>query len=83
MTTPTTMTTSTITTATTMMTTVVVAPSLGGVLVGCVMLLTRAVPVVVIAPLVWRGEVVCEGVGVDAVDRKHTPCHFATKGTRR
>ena len=81
--TPTTMTTSTITTATIIMTDVVVAPSLGGVLVGCVLLLTRAVPVVVIAPLVWGGEVVAPTrVGVDAVDRIHTSCHFATKGTK-
>ena len=36
--TPTVMTTSMITTVTTMMTDVVVAPSLGGVLVGCVLL---------------------------------------------
>ena len=81
-----------------MMTDVVVAPSLGGLLVGCVLLLagavpavvmapsvivgcvllTGTVPVVVIAPSVWDREVVCEGVGVDAVDRKHTSCHFAT-----
>ena len=45
MTTPTTMTTSMITTATTMMTDVVVAPSLEGLLVGC-MQLTGTVPVV-------------------------------------
>ena len=51
----TTMTASMITTATTMMTAVVVAPSCGGILVGC---------------MVW------EGVGVDAVERKHTSCHF-------
>ena len=38
MTTPTTMTTSMITTATTMMTNVVVAPSLEGLVVGCVLL---------------------------------------------
>ena len=54
MTTPTTMTTSMITTATTMMTNVVVAPSLEGLLVGC-MLLNGTVPVV---PTVWGGEVV-------------------------
>ena len=68
--TPTTMTTSMITTATTMMTNVVVAPSLGGLLVGCVLLLTGTVPVVVIVPLVW------EEVGIGAVDRKHTLYHF-------
>ena len=50
MTTPTTMTRSMITTATTMMTNVVVAPSLGRLLVGCVLLLTGAAPVVVIVP---------------------------------
>ena len=44
MTTPTTMTTSMITTATTMKTDVVVVPSLGGLLVGC-MLLIETVPV--------------------------------------
>ena len=47
------------TTATTKMTDVVVVPSLGGLLVGCVLLL-----------------VVGEGVGVGAVDRKHTLYHF-------
>ena len=51
----TTMTASMITTATTMMTTVVVVPSCGGILVGC---------------MVW------EGVGVDAVERKRTSCHY-------
>ena len=50
MTTPTTMTTSTITTATAIMIEVVVAPSLGGLLVGCMLLLTRTVPVMVTAP---------------------------------
>ena len=59
-----------------MMTDVVVAPSLGGVLVGCV-LLTGTVPVVVVVSTVWGGEVVliCEGVvssGVDAVERQFT-----------
>ena len=44
--TPTTMTTSMITAATTMMTDVVVAPSLGGLLVGCVLLLTGTVVVI-------------------------------------
>ena len=50
MTTPTTMTKSIITTATTMITDVVVAPSLGGLLVGCMLLLAETVPVVVVAP---------------------------------
>ena len=79
MTTPTTMTTSTITTATAMMTNVVVAPSLGGLLVGCMLLLTGAVPVVVVVPTVWGREValtVWEGLGFDAVDKKHTSCHL-------
>ena len=53
--TPTTMTTSIITTATTMMTNVVVAPSLGRVLVGGVLLLTGTVPVVVIVPSLLVG----------------------------
>ena len=48
--TPTTMTTSMITTATTMMTDVVVAPSLGRVVVSCMLLLTGTVPVVVVGP---------------------------------
>ena len=56
MTTPTTMTTSMITIATTMMTDVVVAPSLEGLLVGCVLLLTGTVTVVVVLR-VW-GDVV-------------------------
>ena len=81
MTTPTAMTTSMITTATTMMTDVVVAPSLEGLLVGCVLLLTWTVvvtaptrllvdcvllTVVAIVPSVW------EEVGIGAVNRKHT-----------
>ena len=57
MTTPTTMTTNIITTATTMMTGAIVAPSLGGVMVGRMLLLTGRVPVVVVVPTVW-GEVV-------------------------
>ena len=57
MTTPTTMTTSMIATATTMMTDVVVAPSLGGLLVGCMLLLTGAVPFLVTVPTVWGGKV--------------------------
>ena len=47
MTTPTTITTSMITTATTIMTDVVLAPSLGGLLVGCVLLLLSGTIVVV------------------------------------
>ena len=53
-----------------MMTDVVVAPSLGGLLVGCMLLLTEAVPVVVVAPTVWGGEVaptVCGGEVVSTV----------------
>ena len=75
----TTMTTSMITTATTMMAGVVVGPSLGGLLVGCVVLLTGTVPVVVVAPSLAGLLVGCkvwERVGVDAVERKHTSCHF-------
>ena len=63
MTTPTTMITSMITTATTMMTNVVVAPSLEGLLVGC-MLLNGTVPVV---PTVWGGEVVSTVWGGEVV----------------
>ena len=66
--TPNKMTTSMITTATTIMTDVVVAPSLGGVVVGCVLLLTRTVSVVVIAPTVWRLMVSLE---IDAGERKY------------
>ena len=72
MTTPTTITTSMITTVNTMMTNVVVAPSLWGLLVGCVLLLTGTVPVLVVVPSVT----VWEGLGFDAEDRKHTSCHF-------
>ena len=86
MTTPTTMTTSMITTATTMMTGAVVAPSLGGLLVGCMLLLTGTVVVIVLSCLVgcmlhMTGTVVVStptvwgGVvssGIDAVERKHT-----------
>ena len=58
---------------------VVVAPSLGGLLVGCVLLLTGTVPVLVVVPSVMGEEValtVWEGLGFDAVDRKHTSRHF-------
>ena len=58
--TPTTMTTSMITTATTMMTDVVVAPSLEGLLVGCRVLLTGTVLVVVTIPTVCVGEVMTD-----------------------
>ena len=64
MTTPTTMTTSMVTTATTMMTNVVVVPSLGRLVAGCVLLLTGTIPVVIIVPTVWEGVV---SSGVDAV----------------
>ena len=74
--TPTTMTTSMITTATTMMTDVVVAPSLGELLVGCMLLLTGAVPVVVIVLTIWGGEVVSSGV--DAVETKHITWNYST-----
>ena len=66
MTTPTTMTTSMITTATTIMTDVVVVPSLGRVVVGCVLLLAWTVPVVVIVPTFEEGVLLAE---VDAVQR--------------
>ena len=68
MTTPTTMTTSMITTVTTMMTNVVVAPSLGSLLEGCVLLLelTETVPVVVIALSVLDAEV------PPSAEQKHT-----------
>ena len=77
--TPTTMTTSTITTAITMMTLVVVVPSLERLLVGCMLLLTVTVAVVVIAPSVWGAEVtptIWEGVVFNYVHRKHTSWHF-------
>ena len=70
MTTPTTMTTSTITTATIMMTGAVVALSLGGLMVGSVLLLTGRVPIVVVVPSVCEGKVVstvCEGEVVSTV----------------
>ena len=41
-----------------MMTDVVVASSLGGLLVGRVLLLTETVPVVLVSPIVWGGQVV-------------------------
>ena len=74
MATPTTMTTSMITTATTTMTDVVVAPSLGGLLVGCVLLLTGTVPVVVVVPTVLGEEGVPGVVSseIDAVEVKYT-----------
>ena len=82
MTTPTTMTTSMITTATSMMTDVVVAPSLGGLLVGCVLLLTGAVHAVLLTAAVRIGTVSVAVVvprvlgevissGIDAMDRKY------------
>ena len=81
MTTPSTMTTSMITKATTMMTDVVVAPSLGGVMVGCMLLLTGTVPV--LSGVLWTGGVsvaiivprvfgVVVSSGIDAMDRKYT-----------
>ena len=79
MTTPTIMTTSMVTTATTRMTDVVVAPSLEGLLVGCLLLLTGTVAVVVIAPSVLGAEVtptIWEGVVFNYVHRKHTSGHF-------
>ena len=54
------MTTSMITTATTMMTDVVVVPSLGRLLVGCVLLLTGTVLVVITVPTVCVGEVMTD-----------------------
>ena len=82
MTTPTKMTTSMITTVTTMMTDVVVVPSLGGLLVGCVLLLTGAVlimllrgrtviggTVLVMAIVPTVGE---EVISAKVVDKKHT-----------
>ena len=77
--TPTTMTTSMITTATTMITNVVVIPSLGGLLVGCMLLLIRTVPVLVVVPSVMGEDValtVWEGLGFDSEDRKHTSHYF-------
>ena len=71
MTTPTTMTTSVITTATTMMNDVVVAPSLGRLLMDGV-LLTGTGVVAVTAPTVW-GKVVCSGINaVETQGTKHT-----------
>ena len=58
------------TTATTMITNVVVASSLGGLLVGCVLLLTGTVSVVVVV----EGEVVLKEI--DAVERKCNTCHY-------
>ena len=66
MTTPTTMTTSIITTATTTMTDVVVVPSLEGLLVGCVLLLTGKAVVLVTVPTLEEGVILAE---VDAVER--------------
>ena len=82
MTTPTTMTTSMVTTATTMMTGVIIAPSLGGLMVGCMLLLTGAVPFLVIVPTVWGEVVVGGGVvssGFDAVETKGITWHHGTK----
>ena len=73
------MTTSMITTATATMTDVVVAPSVGGLLVGCMLLLTGTVLAVVIAPTVWGAEVtptVWEEMVFNYVQRKHTSWHF-------
>ena len=66
MTTPTTMTTSMITTVTTMMIDVGVVPSLEGLLVGCVLLLTGKAVVVVTVPTLEEGVILAE---VDAVER--------------
>ena len=75
MTTPTTMTTSMITIATTMTTDVVVAPSLVGILVGFMLLLTGTVPVGIIAESVSVGVTVWRGVAnvvSSGVERKYT-----------
>ena len=64
--TPNTMTTSMITTATAMMTDVGVAPSLGELVVGCVLLLTGTLSVVAIVPTVGRQVVSLE---IDAGER--------------
>ena len=53
--TPTTMTT---TTVTTMTTGAILAPLLGGVMVGRMLLLTGRVPVVVVVPTIWEEVVV-------------------------
>ena len=53
--------------ATTMMTNVVVAPPLGGLLVGCVLLLTGTIPVVVTLPTVWGREVAPTACGGEVV----------------
>ena len=72
MTTPTTMITSMITTVTTMMTDVVVAPSVGVLLVGC-KLLTGTIPVVVVGPMVWERMV---SSGNDAVEWNQNVKHI-------
>ena len=78
MTTPTTITSIITTTTTTTITDVVVAPSLGGLLVGCMLLLIGRVPVAVTVPTVW-GEVV---VGWEmAVEMKHITWHYSTTQT--
>ena len=66
MTTPNTMTTSMITIATTMITDVGVALSLGGLVVGCVLLQIGTLSVVAIVPTVWRQVVSLE---IDAGER--------------
>ena len=65
--TPSTMTTSMITIATTMMTNVVVAPSLGELLVGCELLLTGTIVVVVPTILVGCVLLLTEAVMTVAV----------------
>ena len=60
------MTTSMITTVTTMMIDVGVVPSLEGLLVGCVLLLTGKAVVVVTVPTLEEGVILAE---VDAVER--------------
>ena len=66
--TPTTMTTSMITTATTMITDVVVAPLLGGLVVGCMLLLTGTVVVMGVAPSLGRLVVGCVVLVTGAVE---------------
>ena len=64
-----------------MMTGVIIAPSLGGLLVGCMLLLTGAVPFLVIVPTVWGEVVVGGGVvssGFDAVETKGITWHHGT-----
>ena len=60
---------------------VVVVPSLGRLLVGCVLLLTGKVSVVLTIPTVWVGEVMTDVIVVPPLGRLLVGCRLLLTGT--